>query len=162
MSICDCDEATAAWYLSERGLDQRAATRHDLLAPPLPPPPRAKPASLVLRAPRSTRLAPGAEGAPPPRSLRLSARLAPAAPPVGPPPERLLPSDPNGSSAERLFRLVYCPQDTALAVWEIPVRGILGGVFQKKQPWDGAPPGGLVIGAEIVVKGHRMIITEVV
>lgn len=69
----------------------------------------------------------------------------------------------NDVDAERVFKLTYFHDDASLAATEVPLRnsGIPGGVFQKRAPTALAVEQLRVVGAEVVVKGHRMVIAAV-
>lgn len=140
MDVLDCDEPTAAWYAAHKGIDQRARRIAPESLNPPPAPPRRKPEPLVPRAMRPDRST-GYD--PSGRSSRFSARLVAN----------------NPIDAERVFSVSVSHDDGQVGVVEVSVRnsGVVGGVFQKKQltPYALAD---FVPGAEMTLKGHRMVI----
>jgi hypothetical protein len=145
MTVADCDDTTQAWYARHKGVDQRAGR---VVEEPLPPPKReARPEPLVPRAVRPDRKPAAGGGEPTGATTRFSARLVAT----------------NPVDAERAFRLTYFHDDATLAATELPLRnsGIPGGVFQKRAPTALTLEQLRTAGAEVVVKGHRMVIAAV-
>jgi Ca2+-binding EF-hand superfamily protein len=163
MLIADCEKATAAWYLANKGIDQRA-NKVDV-GEPVPEPQEIKvPPHMGIGSEEDT--------------LESWKHLIPRKKPVDLAKLRsatgktrkflckLISSDPI--NAERVFRITVYLDDNDVSVFEPPIRnsGVKGGVFQKKMRTKNVATGtyftigDFVPGIVVTIKGHRFNIFE--
>lgn len=158
MLIYDCDETAQAWFLENRGIDQKAGavdvSEPTKASPRLPPPPPTGYGTeedslmswkhLVLRPPRKdlTRIRDATS-----KTLKFHAHL----------------SSDDPIDAGRVFRICWYMDDETISVYETKSRnsGITAGKWQARERLVNAATGkyfeasDFFVGAEVLIKSHR-------
>lgn len=161
--LYDCDDLTQAWYLEEKGVDQREG-RVDVSEPPpvkveLPPPPSTGFGSeedslqswkYLVPKPKKTDLQKlkAAKG----HTLKFQAHLMSTRP----------------SDSGRVFRITWYLDDDTIAVYEPPQRntGVMGGAFARRDKYINSDTGKhfvvseFFLGAIVEINSHVFEITE--